>query len=87
MCHATLMLGESAIMGSDATPDRYETPKGISITFVPKDATEANHVFKALAKDGNVIMELQETFWAKKFGMLVDQFGVSWMINLEGSKP
>ena len=81
MCHATLMLGESSIMGCDATPDRYEAPRGISITYVPKDAAEAERVFKALAEKGKVLMELQETFWAKKFGMLVDQFGVSWMIN------
>jgi PhnB protein len=81
MCHATLTLGHSAIMGCDATPDRYEAPRGVSITFVPKDAAEAEHVFHALAKHGKVLMELQETFWAKKFGMLVDQFGVSWMIN------
>jgi PhnB protein len=81
ICHATLMLGESCLMGCDATPDRYETPKGISITFVPEDAAQAERIFNALSENGKVLMTLQKTFWAEKFGMLVDQYGVSWMIN------
>lgn len=84
ICHATLLSGDSALMGADITPDRYEAIKGVSITFVPKSAAEAEAVFKALAENGKVTMPLQKTFWAAAFGMLVDQFGVSWMINLEG---
>ncbi|MGZ3362940.1 MAG: VOC family protein, partial [Xanthobacteraceae bacterium] len=45
--------------------------------------TEAERVFHALAESGTVRMPIQETFWAKRFGMLVDRFGTPWMINCE----
>jgi uncharacterized glyoxalase superfamily protein PhnB len=38
-------------------------------------------VFSALAQDGTVQMAFQETVWAKGFGMLVDQFGIPWIVN------
>jgi len=38
-------------------------------------------VFSALAQNGTVQMAFQETFWAKGFGMLVDQFGIPWIVN------
>ena len=44
---------------------------------------EAERVFGALAEDGKVQMPLDKTFWAERFGMLVDRFGVSWMVNCE----
>jgi PhnB protein len=83
MCHATLKLGDSALMGCDATPDRYEVPKGIWVTFVPENTAAAERVFAALAENGKVIMALQQTFWAASFGMVIDQFGTPWMINCE----
>jgi PhnB protein len=85
ICHATLLLGESALMGCDSTPDRYETIHGVSITYVPKNMTEAERVFKKLSENGKVVMPLQKTFWAVGFGMLVDQFGIPWMINCENA--
>jgi uncharacterized glyoxalase superfamily protein PhnB len=44
---------------------------------------EAERIFKALAENGTVQMPLQETFWALRFGVLADQFGVPWLINCE----
>ena len=46
---------------------------------------EAERIFHALAEDGTVGMPLQQTFWAARFGMLVDRFGIPWMVNCEGS--
>jgi PhnB protein len=48
-----------------------------------EDPAEAERIFAALAEKGQVGMPLQETFWALRFGMLVDQFGIPWMINCE----
>ncbi len=45
------------------------------------DAAQADRVFAALAENGAVQMPIQETFWAARFGMLVDQFGTPWLIN------
>lgn len=79
--HATLVVGETLLMGSDAPPDRYEEPKGFSVALQVNDAAEAERVFNALAENGTVAMPIQQTFWTVRFGMLVDQFGIPWMIN------
>jgi PhnB protein len=47
------------------------------------EPSEAERVFKALSENGTVQMPIAETFWARRFGMLVDQFGIPWMVNCE----
>jgi len=81
--HARLFLGEDDLMGSDAPPGRYEAPKGFSVSIQIKDPAEAERIFNALVENGTVVMPFQETFWAHRFGMLVDRFGTPWMINCE----
>lgn len=84
--HARLMVGDEVLMGSDAPPDRYEEPKGISVTLQIEDPADAERIFHALAENGTVRMPIQQTFWAARFGMLVDQFGIPWMVNCEQAK-
>jgi PhnB protein len=79
--HATFKLGDRILMGVDAPPEHYQKPQGFAISIDVKDPAEAERVFKALAENGQVQMPLQETFWALRFGMLVDQFGIPWMVN------
>jgi PhnB protein len=79
--HTSLIVGESALLGADAPPDQYEQPKGFSVTIGLDDSAEAERVFNALAENGTVQMPLQETFWAARFGMVVDRFGIPWMVN------
>ena len=74
--HARLMVGDEVLMGSDAPPGRYERAKGISVTLGIEKPTDAERIFQALARDGTGQMPIQETFWATRFGMLVDQFGI-----------
>jgi PhnB protein len=81
--HARLIVGDDVLMGSDAPPDRYEGSKGFSVTLGVDNPAEAERVFNALAEKGTVQMPIQETFWAARFGMLVDRFGIPWMINCE----
>jgi PhnB protein len=81
--HARLAVGDQVLMGSDARPDHYEKPAGFSTSFQTNDPAEAERVFNALAENGKVNMPLQQTFWAARFGMLVDQFGIPWMVNCE----
>ena len=54
-----------------------------SVTVSVDDPTDAERIFDALAKNGTVKMPIQKTFWAARFGMLVDQFGIPWMVNCE----
>ena len=79
--HAQLTIGDIVLMGSDAPPDYFEKPQGFSVNLQFEDVAEAERVFLALAEGGTVRMPLQETFWAKRFGMFVDHFGIPWMIN------
>jgi PhnB protein len=81
--HARLTVGDEMLMASDAPPDRYEAMKGIMVTLGIDDPSEAERVFHVLSENGTVEMPIQETFWARRFGMLVDQFGTPWMINCE----
>jgi PhnB protein len=81
--HARITLGDEFLMGSDPPPDRYEPTKGISISLGIDKPEEAERIFHALAENGTVRMPIQKTFWAIRFGMLVDQFGTPWMINCE----
>jgi PhnB protein len=82
--HATLIVGETELMGGDAPPDRYEEPRGFSVTIQINDPADAERIFHALAENGTVQMPIQQTFWSPRFGMLVDQFGIPWMINCGG---
>ena len=79
--HATLIVGDTALLGSDAPPDRYEKPRGFSVTIQIDDPAEAERIFHALAEGGTVQMPIQQTFWAALFGMCVDRFGIPWMVN------
>jgi len=83
--HATLSVGDQLLQGSDSPPGQYQKPQGFSIAIALSDATEAERIFKALSEDGKVQMPLEETFWALRFGYLIDRFGVPWMINCEKS--
>jgi PhnB protein len=81
--HARLVVNGEAIMASDAPPGHYEQPQGFSVALQVKDPAEAERMFRALAENGQVRMPIQETFWAARFAMLVDQFGIPWMVNCE----
>jgi PhnB protein len=81
--HSTLKVGDCLLQGSDATPDQYRKPQGISVALAIQGAAEADRIFQTLAENGTVELPLQETFWALRFGMLVDQFGTPWLINCE----
>ena len=83
--HARMTIGDQVLMGSDAPPDRFETMKGFSVSLSVDNAAGAEKIFNALAANGTVQMPIQKTFWAERFGALVDQFGTPWMINCEGA--
>jgi PhnB protein len=81
--HARLLAGDQVLMGFDAPPSCYKTPQGFSVSLNISAPEEADRVFAALSAGGEVGMPIQETFWAVRFGMFVDQFGIPWMVNCE----
>jgi PhnB protein len=81
--HVHLTVGDQELMGADSPPDHYEAAQGFSVSISLKEPAEAERIFHALAENGTVKMPIQSTFWAARFGMLVDQFGTPWMINCD----
>jgi PhnB protein len=84
--HASLVMGNNILMGSDAPAGHKEEAKGFYISLGIDDPAEAERLFQTLSQNGTVHMPMQETFWAARFGMLVDQFGTPWMMNCEKPK-
>lgn len=83
--HARLSVGEDVIMGSDAPPGHFEQPKGFSVTIQLTEPAEADRIFQRLSEGATVTMPIQQTFWASRFGMLVDRFGTPWMVNCQAA--
>ena len=80
--HASFRVGETVLMASDGMCDGKANFEGFSLSIVAPDEEEANRIFTALSEGGLVTMPLEKTFWAPKFGMLQDRFGVSWMVSV-----
>jgi PhnB protein len=78
--HSVLQLGGTLLMISD---DTETVPSGghVQLALDFTDLTEMTDAFATLARDGKVILPVQDTFWGAKFGMLLDPFGVRWMFN------
>jgi PhnB protein len=81
--HARLTVGDAVLMASDAPPGTYSRPQGVYVSIGLSDPAQAARIFNALAEGGTVQMPFEETFWAARFGMLVDRFGIPWMVNCE----
>ena len=81
--HVRLVVDGQVLMGSDSPPEYFEKPQGISVSLNVDEPDEAERIFNAFADGGTVTMPIQKTFWAGRFGMLVDRFGIPWMVNCE----
>jgi len=81
--HASMTIGNQTLLGSDRPPQHYKPPQGFFVSLTLPNPAESERVFNALAENGQIRMPLQKTFWSASFGMLVDQFGIPWMINCE----
>ena len=81
--HARLAIGDSVMLASDTPIGMYEPTRTMYVMAQRDDPADAERVFHALAEDGRVMMPIQETFWAARFGMLIDRFGIPWMVNCD----
>jgi PhnB protein len=83
--HASLPVEDQTIYGADVPPQYQKTPQGFAVCLDMTDVDKAEPVFKALSEGGTVKMAFAETFWALRYGDLIDRFGIPWMVNV--SKP
>jgi len=87
LIHAALQSGSTVLMASDIMPGMpFKQGNNFSVMIECENAAEQDRIFAALGEGGTVTMPLQDTFWEARFGMVTDQFGISWMFNLPKAK-
>jgi PhnB protein len=82
--HGSVKIGHHLLEGADVPPERYEEPKGFSLSLNVASPAEAEDLFAKLVVGGRVLYPIAKTFWSERFGMVIDRFGIPWMINCEG---
>lgn len=78
--HCSFKIGDTLVMASDGHCGGKPTFQGISLSLTVAKDVEAERLFAALGEGGQVQMPMTKTFFASRFGMVADKFGVSWMI-------
>jgi PhnB protein len=75
------------LMGSDVPKGmQLSTGTNYSISLSGDNETELRGYWDKLAKGANVTMPLEKAPWGDSFGMLIDKFGTSWMVNISGPR-
>ena len=78
--HGVIKIGDSKVMVSDGRCSGKPVFQGFALTITAPDVARADKMFAALADGGQVQMALAKTFFAPRFGMVTDRFGLTWMI-------
>ncbi len=90
MMHIALPVGNGQLMASDYIPSPDYPPftagNNFSLSINVESRAEADQIFKNLSAGGMVTMPMADTFWGSYFGMLVDKFGIQWMLSAEHKK-
>ena len=81
--HSSVTIGESRVMMSDGRNSGAPKFEGFALSVSAKDDADAERMFNALAAGGQVTMPMSKTFFAPRFGMVADKFGMHWMIIVE----
>lgn len=84
--HCSIKIGDTVIMACDNVFE-HQNPttvgNNISLALGTNDIVTAEKTFDQMSEDATIIMPMQETFWAERFGMLTDKFGINWMFNCD----
>ena len=78
--HARMELGETMLLGADIPSDRFQPMRSAYLTLIVDSPTEAERIYDLLKDGGQIFMPMEETFFARRFAMLRDRFGTSWML-------
>ena len=82
--HGEIKIGEQSMLFCDILPERpYVQGSNFSMSIDIPQVMEMDKVFNQLAVNGKIEMPLQDTFWGARFGILIDQFGIRWMLNCD----
>ena len=78
--HVSMRIGETIVMASDGRCTGQMAFSGVSLALSVAEDAQAEEMHVALANGGQITMPLTKTFFASKFGMVTDRFGVHWMV-------
>jgi PhnB protein len=78
--HAAFRIGDSTILASDGGNSGQQSYQGFALSLTVANEAEADKCFGALSEKGQVQVPLGKTFFSPRFGMVVDRFGVLWMV-------
>jgi PhnB protein len=78
--HARMTIGHTELIANDVPPSRFKEMRSVYLYLSVDSAKEAERVHKLLAEGGEIFMPMEETFYATRFSMLRDRFGVSWTV-------
>lgn len=79
--HGSINLGNAHLMADDMSSDLKEGNR-YTLSWSSESLDDVLEVWERFVEQGaNIIMPLEQTFWAEKFGILVDRFGIQWMIQ------
>ena len=78
--HARMELGETILLGADVPPARFQPMRSAYLTLIVDSSAEAERLYDLLKEGGQIFMAMEETFFARRFAMLRDRFGTSWML-------
>jgi PhnB protein len=86
--HSVLTADNGITFMASDTPSRMEYKPGtnFSMSLSGDDDAELSGYFDKLADGGKVTMPLEKAVWGDKFGMLVDKFGIQWLVNIAQPK-
>ncbi|HXE31438.1 MAG TPA: VOC family protein [Terriglobales bacterium] len=84
--HARIHLGETELVGNDAPRSAYQPMRSAYLYLALDTAEEAERVYALLKEGGEIFMPLAETFFAVRFAMLRDRFGINWTLIRERTR-
>lgn len=83
--HASILVGDNRLMLSDGGCQGKGTFSGFNLSITVTSEADADRIYAALSKGGQVQMPLGKTFFSPKFGMVADKFGIGWMVMVNAA--
>ncbi|HZC71765.1 MAG TPA: VOC family protein [Jatrophihabitans sp.] len=85
--HAQLGTDDGLVLMAADTPNSMEYTPGTnySLSLSGDDEAKLRGYWDKLSADGTVTMPLNSAPWGDTFGMCIDRFGVSWLVNISGA--
>lgn len=81
--HSTLTKGSWVLIGSDMMRDKAVIGDNVGVSLACESEKEIKTIFAKLSKGGEIFMPLEDAFWGAIFGLVIDKYGVEWMLNYQ----